>query len=95
MHSHGPSCLSGPISRLRSWWTNAATADCPIEPAQSVSWRKRTMENKTPAPGPEPEIRSDLVERIRREIAAGVYETPEKWALALERLLERLDDADA
>jgi hypothetical protein len=53
------------------------------------------MENTPPAPGHEPEIRCDLVERIRREIAAGVYETPEKWALALERLLERLDDMDA
>ena len=37
------------------------------------------------------EIRADLVERVRREIAAGVYETPEKWDIALQRLLERLE----
>jgi len=53
------------------------------------------MEHQHPSSRPEQEIRADLVERIRREIAAGVYETPEKWAVALERLLERLDDEDA
>jgi hypothetical protein len=37
-------------------------------------------------------IRSDLVERIRREIAAGQYETVEKWEAALERLRQRLMD---
>ncbi|HXG11640.1 MAG TPA: hypothetical protein VNK04_17930 [Gemmataceae bacterium] len=39
---------------------------------------------------PEPPIRWDLVERIRREIAAGTYDTPEKWEAALQRLLDRL-----
>jgi hypothetical protein len=32
-----------------------------------------------------------LVARVRREIAAGVYETPEKWEAALEQLWQRLD----
>jgi hypothetical protein len=41
------------------------------------------------------EIRSDLVERVRREIAAGIYETPEKWDIALQRLLERLEGEEA
>jgi hypothetical protein len=36
-------------------------------------------------------IRWDLVERIRREIAAGVYETPEKMEIALKRLQEQLE----
>ena len=35
-----------------------------------------------------PAVRKDLVERIRREIADGVYETPEKLALAIERLIQ-------
>jgi negative regulator of flagellin synthesis FlgM len=47
--------------------------------------------NKFPQPEEEPPIRWELVERIRREIAAGTYETPEKLAIALDRLLERLD----
>ena len=35
-------------------------------------------------------IRLDLVERVRREIAAGTYDTPAKWEAALDRLCERL-----
>jgi negative regulator of flagellin synthesis FlgM len=40
----------------------------------------------------EPRIRWELVERIRREIAAGSYETSEKLDMALDRLLERLEE---
>jgi len=39
----------------------------------------------------DPEIRKELVERVRREIAEGTYETPEKWEAALDRLLERIE----
>ncbi len=35
-----------------------------------------------------PEIRYEKVEEIRRQIAAGSYETPEKLELALDRLLD-------
>jgi hypothetical protein len=35
-------------------------------------------------------IRHELVARVRREIAAGVYDTPEKLEVALERMLDRL-----
>jgi hypothetical protein len=38
------------------------------------------------------EIRHDLVERIRQEIAAGVYDTPHKWEEALDRLYQDLKD---
>jgi len=37
----------------------------------------------------EPPFRASLVARIRREIAAGTYETPEKLAIALERMFLR------
>jgi negative regulator of flagellin synthesis FlgM len=37
-----------------------------------------------------PEIRHERVEEIRRQIAAGVYETPEKLELALDRMLDEL-----
>jgi hypothetical protein len=42
----------------------------------------------------EPLFRAALVERIRREIAAGTYETPEKWEAALDRLSQRLEAED-
>jgi negative regulator of flagellin synthesis FlgM len=35
-----------------------------------------------------PEIRSDLVDRVRGEIAAGTYETPAKLDVAVERLAQ-------
>ncbi len=37
-----------------------------------------------------PEIRHEKVEEIRRQIASGVYETPEKLELALDRLIDEL-----
>lgn len=37
-----------------------------------------------------PEIRHERVEAIRREIAAGTYETPEKLELALDRMIDEL-----
>jgi hypothetical protein len=36
-------------------------------------------------------FRPELVERVRAEIAAGVYETHEKWEEALARLFDRLE----
>jgi hypothetical protein len=40
----------------------------------------------------DPEVRWELVRRLRREIARGAYETPEKWEATLDRLCERLEE---
>jgi len=37
-----------------------------------------------------PEIRHERVEEIRRQIADGIYETPEKIEIALDRLMDEL-----
>ena len=37
-----------------------------------------------------PRIRFDLVNRVRAEIAAGTYDTPEKMDIALERMANRI-----
>jgi len=37
-----------------------------------------------------PEVRTELIERIKAEIAAGAYETPERIEIAAERLMEEL-----
>lgn len=79
MHNHGPTCLEGPISRQRPWWksTDSVASDS----------------SSTTADAPEKGegMRLDLIERVRREIAEGVYDTPEKWQLALDRLLDNLE----
>ena len=41
-------------------------------------------------PLPEPDVRHDLVARVRQEIQAGTYDTPEKLEAALDRLAARL-----
>jgi len=37
-----------------------------------------------------PDVRADLVARVKQEIKAGTYETPEKIEAAVERLLDDL-----
>jgi hypothetical protein len=39
----------------------------------------------------EEDVREDLVTRVRLEIRAGNYDTPEKLQAALDRLAARLD----
>lgn len=46
---------------------------------------------KAEKPGPDG-IRHELVARIRREIAAGTYDTEEKWLAAEEALLRRIEE---
>ncbi|HVS37497.1 MAG TPA: flagellar biosynthesis anti-sigma factor FlgM [Gemmataceae bacterium] len=74
MYWHPTSRLRGPLSRKRTWWTMA------LAPADAPAVRPRSTDG----------IRMDLVERVREEIAAGRYDSPEKWDAALERLLARL-----
>ncbi len=38
-----------------------------------------------------PEIRHELVDRIRSELATGRYETPAKLEIALDRLIDELE----
>ncbi len=35
-------------------------------------------------------VRADLVARVRRQIAAGTYDTPDRWEAALDKLAQRL-----
>jgi len=53
--------------------------------AGPVSKRKRNWKSRK-----EQDIRHDLVARVRRQIADGTYDTPEKIEAALNNLLDRL-----
>ena len=82
MHEHGPDELAGPVRGSTAWWQGLTPP--PDTPPEAAPKKKR----KTARP-----IRKDLVDRVRKEIAEGTYDTQEKWEAALERLLERLDGA--
>lgn len=77
---HGPRFYTGPRRGSRAWWkgTQGETPPTPAEEPNSPSWKN------------DPEIRQDLVERIRKEIAAGNFDTPGKWEESLDRLLDRM-----
>lgn len=72
--------------------THSAT---PLSGPVSRRWWMSLSEPQPDGPPPDlhdPTIRRDLVERVRTEIAAGVYETPEKLEAALERFLRRQEE---
>lgn len=48
----------------------------------------------TPRDAAVPRLRWDLVVRVRQEIEAGTYDTPEKWAIALARLQADLEQGE-
>ena len=82
MHDHAPNGLAGPILGSEAWWRGTRGSEADAASPQIPSTKKK-------AP-----IRTDLVERVRREIAAGTYDTAAKWDAALEKLLERLMERD-
>jgi hypothetical protein len=82
MTHHGPKGIAGPVRGTRGWWQRLGQADPPTETKPPRKSRKRSSESA---------IRAGLVARVRAEIAAGTYDTPEKWDAALDALLERLE----
>jgi hypothetical protein len=60
--------------------------DVPLDLGQPIRSTMRGGE----APRPDPtRVRWALIQRVRREIALGEYERPEKWEVVVDRLLER------
>jgi hypothetical protein len=76
MHAHGPSCLPGPVTRDPDKWSVPAGPDSLV--------KGDGAQHDAP-------VRHLLIQRVRREIAEGTYDTPEKLEAALDRLLRRLD----
>jgi hypothetical protein len=64
----------------------------PFEPANRLRGSEPTPVVAGPAEAGGPDgIRHDLVARIRQQIADGVYDTEERWCLAEQALLRRID----
>ncbi len=80
-HVHGPQGLSGPHSPRGAQGPSAARP-------QAIDQLDISPEAR--AASEAGDIRSDLVSRIKNEIASGVYETPDKLDGALSRLLDEI-----
>ncbi len=87
---HSVSRFQGPSAR--SWWIDRVD---PRLPGKSNMMNPRSSANRflkpvasSEASGP---IRLDLVLRVRAEIGRGTYDTEEKWEIALDRLLDRME----
>jgi hypothetical protein len=79
MHEHGPDELQGPVRGTTAWWRGMGD-----QPDETPAAGRKKKDDTRP-------IRTELVERIRKEIAAGTYDTQEKWEAALDCLLDRLE----
>lgn len=88
MHEHGPDELVGPLRGTRAWWDGTGAPpdpECEGPPTPPKPQKQRRRKEAAP-------MRMDLVDRIRKEIAAGTYDTQEKWEAALDRMLDTLDN---
>ena len=56
----------------------------------STTARRLSATSETNAASESGEVRFELVNRIREEIANGTYDTPERFDVAMERLLSRI-----
>ena len=86
MHEHGHDELTGPVRGTAAWWRGMRAA---AEQAGEGSLAPTALQENDARP-----IRTDLVERVRKEIADGAYDTDAKWEVALDRLLDRLQRDD-
>ncbi|MBM3992763.1 MAG: flagellar biosynthesis anti-sigma factor FlgM [Planctomycetes bacterium] len=89
MHEHGPDELGGPVRGTSAWWRGMGAPTDPTDDGPPTPEEPRRRRKKDAKP-----IRMELVERIRKEIAEGTYDTQEKWEAALDRLLDRLERED-
>ena len=87
MHEHGPDELIGPLRGTAAWWRGMGAQPEPPEDGPPAPITPR----KTRRPRDSPAIRQDLVDRVRKEIAAGTSDTDETWEIALDRMLDQME----
>ena len=83
---HGPHGINAPHTSRANQAARQASATEPavdrVEISPAAEAAVRAAEGG--------DIRTDLVSRIRAEIAAGTYDTPDKMNVAVDRLLDEL-----
>ncbi len=86
---HGPNSptATGPTSNVQKTDQLEISSEALEAAKLAEAAEARALESLKPADG---SIRSDLVARLRQEIAGGTYETADKIDAALDRLLDEL-----
>jgi len=80
--------MRDPSPRRWNWWRVAIPIAAPTAVANRIAGLGAAA-TRPEEPGPDG-IRHGLVARVRAEIAAGVYDTEEKWLAAEEALFARV-----
>jgi negative regulator of flagellin synthesis FlgM len=83
---HGPQGINAPHAPFRNQGAKEATATPAAGDQLQISPAAEAAVKATETGG----IRQDVVNRIRSEIAAGTYETPDKLDAALNRMLDEI-----
>jgi negative regulator of flagellin synthesis FlgM len=85
-HIHGPHGVNAPHALRRPAETQPAQpAQAPVDRVEISPAAEAAIQAAESGA-----VRQDLVDRIRSEIAAGAYETPDKLDAALDRLLDEI-----
>jgi negative regulator of flagellin synthesis FlgM len=84
-HIHGPHGINPPHTAHRASGSQPAARSGSVDRVDISPAAEAAVEAAEGAP-----IRRELVDLIRREIAAGSYDTPEKMDIAMERLLDEM-----
>lgn len=82
---HSPQSLKGPHSNQRA---NGTKPNSSVNQADQLDISAAADAAASAAESGE--IRTDLVNRVRQEIANGTYETPEKLDAALDNFLDQI-----
>jgi negative regulator of flagellin synthesis FlgM len=88
MHIYGTSRLHGAQPLQGPHWTRPASPTQGTQGADQVDISAAAEAAMSASEGED--FRADLVKRIRNEIAAGTYETPDKIAVAIESMLDEI-----
>lgn len=82
---HGPHGINAPHAPFRGQATGQTAGSCETDRVDISAAAEAALSAAESG-----DIRTELVNQIRDQIAAGTYETPQKLDIALERLLDEI-----
>jgi negative regulator of flagellin synthesis FlgM len=88
MHIYGASQLHGPQPLQGPHWNRPAAPTQAAQATDQVDISAAAEAAVDAADGGD--FRADLVARVRSELAAGTYETPQKLAIAMDQLFDEI-----